>query len=203
MASLFGIVLLLLTSLAWGGSIVVMGDSLSAAYGIPRQQGWVALLEKRLDEHNLDFEVVNASISGETTHGGITRLPAILDQYKPTLVLLELGANDGLRGAPLTVIEKNLNQLVSQSLASGAQVLLMEMRIPPNYGPRYSDGFSALFAQVAEQQNVPMVPFFMAPVVLQPELMQADGLHPNAQAQPALLDQVWLSLKDLLPSPSE
>ncbi len=203
MASLFGIVLLLLTSLAWGGSIVVMGDSLSAAYGIPRQQGWVELLEKRLDEHNLDFEVVNASISGETTHGGITRLPAILDQYKPTLVLLELGANDGLRGAPLTVIEKNLNQLVSQSLASGAQVLLMEMRIPPNYGPRYSDGFSALFAQVAEQQNVPMVPFFMAPVVLQPELMQADGLHPNAQAQPALLDQVWLSLKDLLPSPSE
>ena len=203
MASLFGIVLLLLTSLAWGGSIVVMGDSLSAAYGIPRQQGWVALLEKRLDEHNLDFEVVNASISGETTHGGITRLPAILDQYKPTLVLLELGANDGLRGAPLTVIEKNLNQLVSQSLASGAQVLLMEMRIPPNYGPRYSDGFSALFAQVAEQQNVPMVPFFMAPVVLQPELMQADGLHPNAQAQPALLDQVWLSLKDLLPPPSE
>ncbi|WP_299197476.1 arylesterase [uncultured Amphritea sp.] len=198
MASLLGIGLLLLTSLAWGGSIVVMGDSLSAAYGIPKEQGWVALLEQRLDENNLKYEVVNASISGETTHGGITRLPAVLDQYKPQLVLLELGANDGLRGAPLPVIENNLNQLVSQSLAAGAQVLLMEMRIPPNYGPRYSEGFTELFAKVAEQQKVPMAPFFMAPVVLQPELMQADGLHPNAQAQPALLDQVWLSLRGLL-----
>lgn len=199
MASLLGIGLLLLTSLAWGSSIVVMGDSLSAAYGIPKEQGWVALLEQRLEDNNLEYEVVNASISGETTHGGITRLPAILDQYKPQLVLLELGANDGLRGAPLPVIENNLNQLVSQSLAAGAQVLLLEMRIPPNYGPRYSEGFSGLFAKVAEQQKVPMVPFFMASVVLQPELMQADGLHPNALAQPALLDQIWLSVRDQLP----
>ncbi|WP_428036744.1 arylesterase [Amphritea sp.] len=199
MASLLGIGLLLLTSLAWGGSIVVMGDSLSAAYGIPKEQGWVALLEQRLDDNNLDYTVVNASISGETTHGGITRLPAILDQYKPQLVLLELGANDGLRGAPLPVIEANLNQLVSQSLAAGAQVLLLEMRIPPNYGPRYSEGFAALFSKVAEQQKVSMVPFFMASVVLQPELMQADGLHPNAQAQSALLEQVWPFLSHLMP----
>ncbi len=188
-----------MTSLAWGGSIVVMGDSLSAAYGIPKEQGWVALLEQRLDDNNLDYTVVNASISGETTHGGITRLPAILDQYKPQLVLLELGANDGLRGAPLPVIEANLNQLVSQSLAAGAQVLLLEMRIPPNYGPRYSEGFAALFSKVAEQQKVSMVPFFMASVVLQPELMQADGLHPNAQAQSALLEQVWPFLSHLMP----
>ncbi|WP_245756610.1 arylesterase [Amphritea atlantica] len=175
-----------------------MGDSLSAAYGIPKDRGWVTLLEQRLNDSQFDYQVVNASISGETTHGGITRLPDLLDQYQPDIVLLELGANDGLRGAPLPVIKNNLSLLVSQSQSAGAQVLLLEMRIPPNYGPRYSDGFSGLFAQVAEQQGVPMVPFFMAPVVLQPQLMQADGLHPNAQAQPALLDQVWPFLKRLL-----
>ncbi len=181
-----------------------MGDSLSAAYGIPAKQGWVTLLEQRLAQSHPDYEVVNASISGETTHGGITRLPAALDQYQPQLVILELGANDGLRGAPLNVIERNLNQLVSQSKAAGASVLLLEMRIPPNYGPRYSEGFTAIFNRVAEQQGVPLVPFFMASVVLQPELMQADGLHPTAKAQPALLDQVWPALQDLLPpSPSQ
>ena len=178
--------------------MLVMGDSLSAAYGIPKDRGWVALLEQRLDENNLKYQVVNASISGETTHGGITRLPAVLDQYKPDIVVLELGANDGLRGAPLPVIEKNLNRLISQARAAGAQVLLLEMRLPPNYGQRYSDGFSAIFTRVAEQQDVPMVPFFLASVVLQPELMQADGLHPNVQAQPALLDQVWPFLDRLL-----
>ncbi|WP_417227049.1 arylesterase [Amphritea sp.] len=204
MASLFGIGLLLLSSLAWSGSVLVMGDSLSAAYGIPAKQGWVTLLEQRLAQSHPDYEVVNASISGETTHGGITRLPAALDQYQPQLVILELGANDGLRGAPLNVIERNLNQLVSQSKAAGASVLLLEMRIPPNYGPRYSEGFTAIFNRVAEQQGVPLVPFFMASVVLQPELMQADGLHPTAKAQPALLDQVWPALQDLLPpSPSQ
>ncbi|SEQ91836.1 acyl-CoA thioesterase-1 [Amphritea atlantica] len=198
MSSLFGIILLLVSSLAWSGTVLVMGDSLSAAYGIPKDRGWVTLLEQRLNDSQFDYQVVNASISGETTHGGITRLPDLLDQYQPDIVLLELGANDGLRGAPLPVIKNNLSLLVSQSQSAGAQVLLLEMRIPPNYGPRYSDGFSGLFAQVAEQQGVPMVPFFMAPVVLQPQLMQADGLHPNAQAQPALLDQVWPFLKRLL-----
>ncbi|MBN0988366.1 arylesterase [Amphritea sp. ZJ14W] len=199
MSSLFGIILLLVSSLAWSGTVLVMGDSLSAAYGIPKDRGWVTLLEQRLNDSQFDYQVVNASISGETTHGGITRLPALLDQYQPDIVLLELGANDGLRGAPLPVIKNNLSQLVSQSQSAGARVLLLEMRIPPNYGPRYSDGFSGLFAQVAEQRGVPMVPFFMASVVLQPQLMQADGLHPNAQAQPELLDQVWPFLKRLLP----
>lgn len=202
MASLLGIGLLLLSSLAWSGSVLVMGDSLSAAYGIPAKQGWVTLLEQRLAQSHPGYEVVNASISGETTHGGITRLPAILDQYQPQLVILELGANDGLRGAPLNVIERNLNQMVSQSKAIGASVLLLEMRIPPNYGPRYSEGFAAIFTRVAEQQGVPLVPFFLAPVVLQPELMQTDGLHPTAKAQPALLDQVWPALQGLL-SPAQ
>nr|WP_320136288.1 arylesterase [uncultured Amphritea sp.] len=202
MASLFGIGLLLLSSLAWSGSILVMGDSLSAAYGIPVKQGWVTLLEQRLAQTHPDYDVVNASISGETTHGGLTRLPAVLDQYQPTLVILELGANDGLQGAPLKVIENNLNQLVSQAQATGASVLLLEMRIPPNYGPRYSDGFTALFSRVAAQHEIPLVPFFMASIALQPELMQADGLHPKAAAQPALLDQVWLVLENLLAPPS-
>lgn len=202
MSNILGVWLLLLSSLAWSSSILVMGDSLSAAYGMPQQQGWVALLDQKLEKNGFRYEVINASISGETTHGGLTRLPGALDQYKPELVVLELGANDGLRGAPLALIERNLTRLVEQARAAGAQVLLLEMRIPPNYGPRYSDGFSAIFETVAQQQKVPMIPFFMAPVVLQPELMQADGLHPNAKAQPVLLDQLWLPLIGLLQPPS-
>lgn len=177
-----------------------MGDSLSAAHGIPAKEGWVTLLEERLAQSHPDYKVVNVSISGETTHGGLTRLPAALAQHQPNLVILELGANDGLRGVPLTVIENNLNQLVSQVRASGALVLLLEMRIPPNYGPRYSEGFTRLFSRVAEQQGVPLLPFFMAEVALEPDLMQADGLHPNVQAQPLLLESVWSALEDLLPS---
>ncbi|BBB27844.1 arylesterase [Amphritea japonica] len=203
MSNILGVWLLLLSSLAWSSSILVMGDSLSAAYGMPQQQGWVALLDQKLEKNGFSYEVINASISGETTHGGLTRLPRALDQHKPELVVLELGANDGLRGAPLALIERNLTRLIEQARAAGAQVLLLEMRIPPNYGPRYSDGFSALFETVAQQQEVPMIPFFMAPVVLQPELMQADGLHPNAKAQPVLLDQLWLPLIGLLQSPSQ
>lgn len=178
-----------------------MGDSLSAAYGMPQQQGWVALLDQKLDKSGFSYEVINVSISGETTHGGLTRLPGVLDQYKPELVVLELGANDGLRGAPLALIERNLTLMIEQSQAAGAKVLLLEMRIPPNYGPRYSDGFSALFQKVAKVQDVPMVPFFMAPVVLQPELMQKDGLHPNERAQPVLLNQLWQPLISLLQTP--
>ncbi|WP_290703360.1 arylesterase [Amphritea sp.] len=201
MSNILGVWLLLLSSLAWSSSILVMGDSLSAAYGMPQQQGWVALLDQKLEKNGFSYEVINASISGETTHGGLTRLPGALDQYKPELVVLELGANDGLRGAPLALIERNLTRLIAQARAAGAQVLLLEMRIPPNYGPRYSDGFTALFEKVAQMQDVLMVPFFMAPVVLQPELMQDDGLHPNEQAQPVLLDQLWQPLISLLQSP--
>ncbi len=198
MARLFGIWLLLLSSLAWAESLLVLGDSLSAAYGMPQQQGWVSLLQQRLNHEGYRYQVINASISGETTHGGLARLDRQLKLHQPDLVIIELGANDGLRGTPLTVIEANLNRLVTQVKKAGARVLLLEMRLPPNYGPRYAEGFTRLFSQVAQQQQVPLLPFFMAPVVLEPGLMQDDGLHPNAQAQPVLLDQIWAQLQLLL-----
>ena len=198
MARLFGIWLLLLSSLAWAESLLVLGDSLSAAYGMPQQQGWVSLLQQRLNREGYRYQVINASISGETTHGGLARLDRQLELHQPDLVIIELGANDGLRGTPLTVIEANLNRLVTQVKKTGARVLLLEMRLPPNYGPRYAEGFTRLFSQVAQQQQVPLLPFFMAPVVLEPGLMQDDGLHPNAQAQPVLLDQIWAQLQLLL-----
>lgn len=198
MARLFGIWLLLLSSLAWAESLLVLGDSLSAAYGMPQQQGWVSLLQQRLNREGYRYQVINASISGETTHGGLARLDRQLELHQPDLVIIELGANDGLRGTPLTVIEANLNRLVTQVKKAGARVLLLEMRLPPNYGPRYAEGFTRLFSQVAQQQQVPLLPFFMAPVVLEPGLMQDDGLHPNAQAQPVLLDQIWAQLQLLL-----
>lgn len=175
-----------------------MGDSLSAAYGMPQREGWVALLQERLDSNGHTHRVVNASVSGETTHGGVTRLTKHLQRAKPELVLIELGANDGLRGVPLPVMQRNLLTLVQRSQAAGARVMLLEMKLPPNYGPQYSEQFQAVFGQVAEQQKITLVPFFMAPVVLQPELMQADGLHPNALAQPVLLDQLWPHLQALL-----
>jgi acyl-CoA thioesterase-1 len=198
MAPVSAILLFLFSSLAWGDSILVMGDSLSAAYGMPQRQGWVALLQERLDRNGHSHRVVNASVSGETTHGGVTRLTRQLQRAKPELVLIELGANDGLRGVPLPVMQQNLLTLVQRSQAAGARVMLLEMKLPPNYGPQYSEQFQAVFGQVAEQEKITLVPFFMAPVVLQPELMQADGLHPNARAQPVLLDQLWPHLQALL-----
>ena len=181
---------------------MVMGDSLSAAYGMPAHQGWVALLDQRLRQQGYDYQVVNASISGETTHGGLARLPRALERQKPELVILELGANDALRGAPLSLIERNLSELIRRSKSVGAGVLLLEMRIPPNYGPHYSEAFTSLFSKVAKQHQVELVPFFMAPVVMQPKLMLDDGLHPNEQAQPVLLDQVWHRLQHLLKPPA-
>lgn len=180
-----------------------MGDSLSAAYGMSPQDGWVQLLDKRIQQQGYKYQIVNASISGETTHGGLARLPQALERHQPELVIVELGANDGLRGAPLLLIERNLIALIQQSRRAGARVVLLEMQIPPNYGPKYSDGFTALFSKVAGQEKVPLVPFFMAPVVLQQELMQSDGLHPNEQAQPVLLDQIWKTLQPLLQSQNE
>jgi len=201
MAPVFAILLLLISSLAWSGSVLVMGDSLSAAYGIPEQQGWVSLLQQRLHRNGFPQQVVNASISGETTHGGLSRLAPQLERVKPELVVIELGANDGLRGTPLQVMQRNLQQLIAQSKTAGAKVVLLEMRLPPNYGPRYAEQFQQVFVQVAEQMEVTLVPFFMAPVVLEPELMQRDGLHPNAKAQPILLDQIWPQLQAQLSAP--
>jgi acyl-CoA thioesterase-1 len=179
-------------------TILVFGDSLSAAHGIRPEQGWVALLDARLKAQGYGYEVVNASVSGETTSGGAERLPRALKLHQPGTVILELGANDGLRGLPPAGTRDNLAQMVRLAQASGARVLLVGIRIPPNYGPRYGDEFARLFPDLAHQYQLPLVPFLLEGVALDPELMQEDGLHPNARGQPRLLDNVWPYLKPLL-----
>jgi acyl-CoA thioesterase I len=178
--------------------ILVWGDSLSAAYGIPVETGWVQLLQKRLREKEYPHRVVNGSVTGETTSGGLARLPAALKQHRPALVLLELGGNDGLRGLPLAQLRANLTQLAKRSSEAGARVLLFEMRIPPNYGAPYADGFQRAFADVARAQGATLVPFFLAPIVADPGQFLDDGIHPAQAAQPALLDAVWPVLHSVL-----
>ncbi len=178
--------------------ILVLGDSLSAGYGLDPRQGWVRLLEERLRELGLPHRVVNASISGETTAGGRTRLPALLVQHQPTLLVIELGANDGLRGLGFGVIRDNLTALIQSGRKSGAQVLLSAIRLPPNYGAAYNDVFQAMFQEVAQAEGVPLVPDFLAGIAEDRNLMQADGLHPTAQAQPLILANVWPLLEPLL-----
>jgi acyl-CoA thioesterase-1 len=180
-------------------TVLVMGDSLSAAYGIPLQRGWVALLAERLQKEGSRVRVVNASISGETTQGGLTRLPAELARTKPAVVILELGANDGLRGQSLDAMRDNLRQMIALSRKAGAKVLVLGMRIPPNYGPQYGEQFFHSFDAVASEARVPVVRFFLEKVALRPELIQADGLHPTTVAQPLLVETVWPALKPLLP----
>lgn len=202
--------LLAATSVAWANKdtdsgahdspvILVMGDSLSAAYGIAVERGWVRLLAQRLEQEGVPARVVNASISGETTQGGVTRMPAELARSKPSVVILELGANDGLRGQSLDAMRDNLRQMIRLSKASGAKVLVLGMRIPPNYGPQYGERFHHTFDAVAGEARVPVVRFFLEKVALRPELIQADGLHPIAEAQPLLLETVWPALRPLLP----
>ncbi len=164
------------------------------------EQGWVSLMRQRIEQQSGGIAVVNASISGETTQGGVTRLPGLLERHKPRMVIVELGANDGLRGTPLPVIRQNLSRLISLSQNAGAQVLLVGIRLPPNYGPRYSEGFYAIFAELSESEQVSRVPFLMEGVALDRTLMQGDGLHPNAAAQLRLLDNVWPYLQPLLSS---
>lgn len=178
--------------------ILVWGDSLSAAYGMPREAGWVQLLQQRLREKEYPHRVVNGSVTGETTTGGLARLPAALKRHRPALVVVELGGNDGLRGLPLAQLRANLAQLVRLSRAAGARVLLLEMRIPPNYGAPYADGFQRTFAEVARGGGATLVPFFLAPIVEQPGQFQEDGIHPSASAQPAMLDAVWPLLHPVL-----
>jgi acyl-CoA thioesterase-1 len=180
--------------------ILVLGDSLSASYGLDRESGWVSLLEERLRERGMDYRVVNASVSGDTTAGGMTRLGALLDDHAPALVLIELGANDGLRGLGFEVIRNNLTTLVERSRAAGSQVVVTGLRLPPNYGAAYTDGFQAVFREVAETESVPLVPDLLAGVAEDWDLMQADGLHPTAEAQPRILDNVWPVLEPLLES---
>lgn len=183
---------------AQGGVILVLGDSLSSAYGLDVAAGWVQLLQNRLDEQDAAYRVVNASISGDTTNGGVARLPSALKKHTPDVVVVELGGNDGLRGLPLTVTRANLERIIVASQTSGARVLLLGMRLPPNFGPAYNDAFHAIYEQLAEQYQVGRVPFLLAGVGGVDELMQLDRIHPRAEAQGILLDNVWPHLQPLL-----
>jgi acyl-CoA thioesterase-1 len=176
-------------------TLLVMGDSLSAAYGIEADEGWVSLLEARLDGK---ARVVNASISGETSAGGASRLPELLGQHGPDIVLLELGGNDGLRGLPPGQFEANMTRMVEASLDAGAEVLLLGIDIPPNYGQAYRDAFTGVFHRLADDFDLPLVPFLLEGVALDETLMQGDGIHPTAEAQPLILDNVWPELETLL-----
>jgi acyl-CoA thioesterase-1 len=178
----------------------VFGDSLSAGYGLRSDEGWVPLLQKRLQSQGYGTPVINASVSGETSGGGLERLPRALQLHKPSLVILELGANDGLRGLPVPETHANLESMVALARAAGAQVLLIGMRMPPNYGPRYTSGFSQMFADIAQREHLAFVPFLLESVALNPTLMQADGIHPSARAAPLLLETVWPKLLPLLQS---
>ena len=179
-------------------TILVFGDSLSAALGLRPEQGWVELLARRLHSQGYGYEVINASVSGETSSGGLQRLPRALELHRPTLVILELGANDGLRGLPVAEMRSNLSRMVSLSQAAGARVLLVGIRIPPNYGQRYGEQFAGSFPTLAEQNHLPFVPFLLQDVALNPGLMQEDGMHPNAAGEPVVLENVWPHLKPLL-----
>jgi acyl-CoA thioesterase-1 len=179
-------------------TVLVLGDSLSAEYGLSRGSGWVSLLEKRLATEKIGAAIVNASISGETTSGGLARLPALLSQHTPAIVVIELGANDALRGLPMASTEKNIKTMINAVQQAGAKVLLVGMQIPPNYGKEYADRFSGMYAKIAREQKVALVPFFLDKVVNDDNLFQPDRIHPTAQAQPIMLNNVWPHLKPLL-----
>ena len=174
--------------------ILVVGDSLSAAYNMPLDAAWPRLLENRLEESGRPHRVVNASITGDTTQGGLTRLPRLLDRHQPDWVIIELGGNDGLRGFSLQVTRSNLDTMIQRSLEAGAQVLLTGIMLPPNYGQSYTEQFQALYSSLAETHGTLLVPFFMKGVALVDGMMQADGIHPSVEAQPVLLDNVWTVL---------
>ncbi len=192
----FLVALCLLSGICRAETILVFGDSLSAAYGIPREAGWASLLQQELQRNRQSYQVVNTSISGETTAGGLQRIAEALRRHRPAIVILELGANDGLRGTPVADIEANLAALIQQASKARARVLLLGMRLPPNYGGDYTARFEAMYAKLAQQYHTAMVPFFLKDVA--PEQFQADNLHPTAQAQPHILNTVWQGLKPLL-----
>lgn len=179
-------------------SIVVLGDSISAAYGMEVQQGWVALLQKKLAEQHSPYIIHNESISGDTSAGGLARLDMALIRYKPDLLLLELGANDGLRGLSPQALKNNLTEIVKRSEKAGARVLLLAMRIPPNYGKRYIDMFYDIYPELSRELHIPYVPFILEDVVLKPEMMQPDGLHPRALAEPVIAEKIWGYLQPML-----
>jgi len=187
----------------WGAvaaerSILVVGDSLSAAYGLPQERGWVALLGERIKRERLDYSVVNASISGDTTGGGLARIDRLLAQHKPAVVVLELGGNDGLRGLPIAEMRKNLAAMVERSRKAGARVLLVGVYIPPNYGPDYTKEFFDSFGELAKRHHTALVPYIMQDFALKPEFFQPDRIHPTVEAQPLMMEQVWKALRPLL-----
>jgi acyl-CoA thioesterase-1 len=184
-------------------TVVVLGDSLSAGYGLKIQEGWVHLLEQRLAAQGYEYRVVNASVSGETTQGGLARLPRVLETHKPDVVIIELGGNDGLRGLPLGASRENLKKSIDLARKANARVVLVGMVIPPNYGPRYGQQFRDMFAALAQEYQLSFVPFFLDKVALNPDLMQADGIHANAKGQPQLLENLWPKLKPLLVAPGK
>lgn len=178
--------------------IAVLGDSLSAEYGLPRDTGWVALLRQRIATERIDYSVANASISGDTTSGGLARLPLVLQRMKAAIVVIELGANDALRGVPLATTESNLRAIIAAVRKANAKPVLVGMFVPPNYGPDYTQKFHGLYGQLSKELKVPLVPFLLAGLADKPELFQSDQLHPTQQAQRLLLDNVWPTLKPLL-----
>lgn len=178
--------------------ILVMGDSISAGYGIQREEGWVNLLSVELARTEQPYSVVNASISGETTSGGLARLPQALESHNPAVVVIELGGNDGLRGYPTNTIRHNLQTMVELAVDQGRDVILVGMQIPPNYGQRYTQAFFTLYTDIAEETGATLIPFFLERVALQPDLMQGDGIHPTAEAQSLLLETLWDGLEPLL-----
>lgn len=194
------VLLSLLALPALAQNILLVGDSISAAYGLEIEQGWVRMLEQRLAERKQPYTVINASVSGDTTAGGLARLPALLEQHEPALVLIELGGNDGLRALPIDRLQQNLSAMVQLAQQAGAKVILLGMRIPPNYGPRYTDAFERVFGDVADEHSVPLVPFLLEGVGGVDGMIQSDGVHPTAAAQSILLDNVWPKISQWLRS---
>jgi acyl-CoA thioesterase-1 len=179
-------------------TILILGDSLSAGYGIKTEEGWVALLKQKLKNQGYDYQIINASISGETTEGGLSRLPALLTEYQPELLLIELGANDGLRGFPVKIMKNNLNAMVELGKKNQAQILLIGGKLPLNYGPLYRNLFEETYKTISQHHKIPLAPDLLGKVPLDKNLMQADGLHPTAAAQPQLLNHVYPYLQPLL-----
>ncbi|MBF8757636.1 MAG: arylesterase [Pseudomonas putida] len=193
-----GLALYCLAQSAAAGTLLVVGDSISAGFGLDSRLGWVSLLQQRLKDEGYADQVVNASISGDTSAGGQARLPALLVAHKPSLVVLELGGNDGLRGLPPQQLQQNLASMIDQAREVGAKVVLLGMRLPPNYGVRYTSAFAQVYERLSIQKQVPLVPFFLDGVGGVPQMMQADGIHPTVGAQPRLLENAWPAIKPLL-----
>lgn len=175
--------------------ILVLGDSLSAGFGVDLEDTWIALLQARLEEKGYGYRVVNASISGDTTGNGVRRLPRSLDIHRPEILIIELGGNDGLRGLPIEIMRANLTKMITLGRENGARIVLAGMLIPPNYGDDYANDFAAVFPELAAEYDAPLIPFFMEGVALDPGKMQRDGIHPNTEAQPILMETVWATLE--------